>query len=143
MNAKITVFVICVKANRCLLLHNLHDCNFEYQRSFKVTQQVTGRGEQYKLVFQIYDKYFHYKTFSCDSYCNLIWNICIQNISIFFCRLFPDSSFFGHALQQLQCFSFRNCGIIEKMYDNLHTIKHRNITTLGITTVISLLYWAR
>ena len=28
MNAKIPVFVICVKAIIYLLLHNLHDCNF-------------------------------------------------------------------------------------------------------------------
>ena len=36
-----------------------------------------GRGEYHKLVFQLFDKYFHYKTLSCDSYCNLIWNISI------------------------------------------------------------------
>ena len=28
MNAKISVFVICVKAIKYLLLHNLHDYNF-------------------------------------------------------------------------------------------------------------------
>ena len=29
MNAKITVFVICVEAIMYLLLHNLHDCTFK------------------------------------------------------------------------------------------------------------------
>ena len=29
MNAKISVFVICVEAIICLLLHNLHDCTFK------------------------------------------------------------------------------------------------------------------
>ena len=29
MNAKISVFVICVKANIYLLLYNLHDCIFK------------------------------------------------------------------------------------------------------------------
>ena len=29
MNAKISVFVICVEVIICLLLHNLHDCTFK------------------------------------------------------------------------------------------------------------------
>ena len=29
MNAKISVFVICVEANNYLLLYNLHDCTFK------------------------------------------------------------------------------------------------------------------
>ena len=29
MNAKISVFVICVEAVICLLLHKLHDCTFK------------------------------------------------------------------------------------------------------------------
>ena len=45
MNAEITVFVICIEASIYLLLYNLHGCTFEYWRSFKVTRQVTGRGE--------------------------------------------------------------------------------------------------
>ena len=35
MNAKISIFVICVQAIIHLLLHNLHDCTFKtYEHSF-------------------------------------------------------------------------------------------------------------
>ena len=30
MNAKISVFVICIEAIMYFLLYNLHDCNFNY-----------------------------------------------------------------------------------------------------------------
>ena len=29
MNAKISVFVVCVEVTICLLLYNLHDCTFK------------------------------------------------------------------------------------------------------------------
>ena len=31
MNAKVSVFVICVEAIVCLLLYNLHDCTFNFE----------------------------------------------------------------------------------------------------------------
>ena len=34
MNAKISVFVICVEAIVYMLLYNLHDCNFKFEKSF-------------------------------------------------------------------------------------------------------------
>ena len=36
MNAKISVFVVCVEAIISLLLHNLHDCTFKFTVGGKV-----------------------------------------------------------------------------------------------------------
>ena len=37
MNVKISAFVICVEAIICLLLYNLHDCNFNISVDYQVT----------------------------------------------------------------------------------------------------------
>ena len=40
MNAKISVFVSCVEAIIYLLLYNLHDCTFNFQKHFQVKDWV-------------------------------------------------------------------------------------------------------
>ena len=46
MNAKISVFVICVEVITCLLLlHNLHDCTFNLKHSFHATFNMKNQEE--------------------------------------------------------------------------------------------------
>ena len=48
MNAKVSVFVICVEAIIYLLLYNLHECNFNNKRRQRVV--LNGPSSTWKLV---------------------------------------------------------------------------------------------
>ena len=53
MNAKISVFVICVETIIYLLLHNLHDCTFK--KTMKIIDAESGSkvSNNYSLVIHV------------------------------------------------------------------------------------------
>ena len=129
MNAKISVFVICVKAIIYLLLYNLHDCTFKnaiyrffiisliidqcfirYQH--RAEQRITCSGAimyfdkvQYQMQFSVCVRY------ACPCVAKCISCLFIFNSSICF-LIFMFHSF--SSLIQIILFSFKNINFIYK-----------------------------
>ena len=64
MNAKISVFVICVEAIIYLLLYNLHECTFKYSEHLR-EENSKNRNRQGKFEYANYSikeyEYYEYK----------------------------------------------------------------------------------
>ena len=73
MNAQISVFVICVEAITYLLLYNLRDCTFKWDKLLMVVDYLIFFFEKEKVWLNMILSYFYFFVLFSNFWMSNVW----------------------------------------------------------------------